>query len=237
VILNLVSGPRNISTALMYSFAQRTDTLVLDEPFYAVYLSKTGAGHPGRETVLQTLSSDENQVKAAISTPREKSVLFIKNMAHHMEALKDPLIPGAINIFLIRDPAQILASYAKVIATPVMRDIGIEYQWKLFSALMESQSFKPIVVDAQSLLADPVAVLTALCEQCGLDFEQRMVHWPPGPKPYDGVWASYWYANVHRSTGFERQPASSRPLPERLHKLYLHAKPLYENLLPFSIKA
>jgi hypothetical protein len=237
VILNLVSGPRNISTALMYSFAQRSDTLVLDEPFYAVYLSKTGATHPGRETVLQTLSRNEKEVKTAISAVYEKPLLFIKNMAHHMEVLEEPLISHAINVFLIRDPRQILASYAEVIAAPVMRDIGIEYQWKLFSALMESKKVRPIVVDAQLLLADPGAVLGALCAKCGLDFQQRMVHWPPGPKPYDGVWAPYWYANVHRSTGFERQPTSSRPLPERLNKLYLQAKSFYEKLLPFSIKA
>ena len=39
----LWSGPRNISTALMYSFAQRDDTAVYDEPLYAHYLSKTSA--------------------------------------------------------------------------------------------------------------------------------------------------------------------------------------------------
>lgn len=36
----LWSGPRNVSTALMY-LAQRADTVVYDEPLYAHYLSKT----------------------------------------------------------------------------------------------------------------------------------------------------------------------------------------------------
>ena len=37
------SGPRNISTAMMYSFAAREDCDVVDEPFYAAYLTMTGS--------------------------------------------------------------------------------------------------------------------------------------------------------------------------------------------------
>jgi hypothetical protein len=236
VILNLVSGPRNISTALMYSFAQRTDTVVLDEPFYAVYLSKSGAMHPGRQTILQALPTEEVRVRKQIASAHQTGVLFIKNMAHHMEVLADPLLEGATHLFLIRDPIQILASYAEVITQPVMRDIGIEFQSQLFSAL-QKKGIDPLVVDAGFLLRNPVTVLTKLCERCSLPFEQRMVHWPAGPKPYDGVWSDYWYANVHRSTGFKMQPTSSRPLPAHLHELYLRAKPFYEKLLPFSVKA
>ena len=36
------SGPRNISTAMMRSFASRADAVVVDEPFYAAYLAATG---------------------------------------------------------------------------------------------------------------------------------------------------------------------------------------------------
>ncbi|CAN5550553.1 hypothetical protein BH24ACT18_BH24ACT18_19250 [soil metagenome] len=32
--LSVWSGPRNVSTALMYAFRQRPDTLVVDEPLY-----------------------------------------------------------------------------------------------------------------------------------------------------------------------------------------------------------
>lgn len=236
MILNLISGPRNISTALLYSFAQRSDTRVWDEPFYAVYLHRSGVIHPGADAVLRALPHEESEVKKQLLASCEKPVLFVKNMAHHMEVLSAPFIHQAINIFLIRDPKQIIASYAAVIDQPVMRDIGIEFQYALFSQLQQT-GIKPIVIDSGLLLQDPVSVLTNLCRACALDFEQRMVHWPPGPKPYDGVWAPYWYANVHRSTGFEKQPTSSRPLPEHLHGLYLTARSFYEKLLPFSINA
>jgi hypothetical protein len=220
----------------MYAFAQRTDTTVFDEPFYAVYLAKSKAPHPGADEVLQALSHDELTVKAQLTRSTEKPVVFVKNMAHHMEVLSDPWIADAVNIFLIRDPGQIIASYSAVIEHPVMRDIGIEYQYKLFSEL-RGKGITPIVLDSQFLLEDPVTVLSKICAQCGLDFEQRMVHWPSGPKDYDGVWAKYWYKNVHKSTGFEKQPTSSRPLPRHLQALYARARGFYRKLLPFSVKA
>jgi hypothetical protein len=236
MILNLISGPRNISTALMYSFAQRSDTTVLDEPFYAVYLAKSKALHPGADEVLNALPHDEFEVKNQITRCAHNPVVFIKNMAHHMEVLNDPWIDDAVNIFLIRDPEQIIASYAAVIDQPVMRDIGIEYQYKLFSELTD-KGLTPIVLDSQFLLEEPQTVLAKICAMCGLDFEQRMVHWPSGPKPYDGVWAKHWYTNVQRSTGFEKQPTSSRPLPGHLESLCSMARAFYRKLLPFSVKA
>ncbi len=62
----LWSGPRNISTALMYSFAQREDTLVLDEPLYAHYLASSEKElverHPVAQVVLDTMENDGAKV-------------------------------------------------------------------------------------------------------------------------------------------------------------------------------
>jgi hypothetical protein len=236
VTVNLISGPRNVSTALMYSFAQRSDTEVFDEPFYGVYLARTGAPHPGASEVLRSMPTEEAMVRAQIESRQDKPVLFLKNMAHHLEVLNDPNICKAANIFLIRDPAQILASYSQVIARPVMRDIGIAYQYKLFHQ-MQREGAQVIVVDSGVLLEDPSAVLMKICHHCGLAFEQRMAHWPPGPKPYDGVWAPYWYSKVHRSTGFESPMTTPPPLATGLRPLLREAKAFYENLLPFALKA
>lgn len=235
-ILNLISGPRNISTALMYSFAQRADTKVWDEPFYAVYLIKSGAEHPGREEVLKSQPHDEVTVKNSIHSNRERRVQFIKNMAHHMEFLDEPFLGKAVNIFLIRNPHQIIASYAEVIQQPVMRDIGVQYQYEFFRVLQDLGQ-PSVVVDSGLLLENPREVLTKLCSACGIPFDESMLSWENGPKPYDGVWAPHWYTNVHASTGFLKQPTSSRPLPQALLPLYEEAMRFYEKLLPFSLKA
>ena len=56
------SGPRNLSTALMYSFRQRADTTVVDEPLYAHWLRVTGADHPGRDDVFAAQDPDGERV-------------------------------------------------------------------------------------------------------------------------------------------------------------------------------
>lgn len=233
--INIISSPRNISTALMYSFAHRTDTEVVDEPFYAVYFTKTGIVHPGREEVLHhQLQKEEDVLKDLFST-HSNPVFFIKNMAHHLEVLDHFPFEQCENIFLIRNPKQIIASYAQVIDRPVMRDIGIEYQYNLFEKLKASGQ-EPIVLDSGLLLENPETVLTKLCGKLKIPFEKSMLNWPAGPKPYDGVWAPHWYANVHKSTGFEKQQSSERPLPEDLIPLYNEAKDYYEKLVPFALR-
>lgn len=233
--LNIISSPRNISTALMYSFAHRTDTEVVDEPFYAVYFIKTGIVHPGREEVLKEQPHTEEDVLKDLFGAHNKPVFFIKNMAHHLEVLESFPFDQCENIFLIRNPKQIIASYAQVIDMPVMRDIGIEYQYNLFEKL-KALGQNPLVLDSGILLENPEAVLTNLCRNLKIPFEHSMLTWAAGPKPYDGVWAPYWYANVHKSTGFEKQPTSERPLPEHLTTLYQEAKKYYEKLLPFALR-
>ncbi len=232
--LHLISGPRNISTALMYSFAQRSDTRVIDEPFYAMYFSKTDVHHPGKEEVLKAQSSSEEKVKAEVFRKHGKPVSFIKNMAHHLEVMSNiDFLSDCINIFLIRNPRQIIASYAQVIEKPVMRDIGIEYEWKLFDELNDPKS---IVLDAGLLLENPESVLRQVCDRAGITFEKQMLAWQPGPKPYDGVWAPHWYANVHKSSGFEKQPTSERALPDQLKPLAEHADVYYKKLLQYAIR-
>lgn len=230
--IHLISGPRNISTALMYSFAQRNDTTVLDEPFYACYLSRTKVAHPGKPAVMQAQSSDEEVVKKEIFKMAGSPNVFIKNMAHHIEVINDDFLTKCVNIFLIRDPKQLIASYAQVIDQPVMRDIGIEYEQTLFKKL-ENQN--PLVIDSGLLLQNPESVLKKVCSTIGISFQPAMLHWPAGPKPYDGVWAPYWYTNVHRSTGFEKQATSERPLPGHLRPLYQKAAGYYDQLVKHAV--
>jgi hypothetical protein len=60
---------------------------------------------------------------------------------------------------------------------------------------------KPIVVLSEDLLQAPEAVLRALCAKTGMPWDPAMLRWSAGPKPYDGVWAPWWYKTAHSSTG------------------------------------
>lgn len=236
MIINLISGPRNVSTALMYAFAQRRDTTVIDEPFYGYYLSLTGANHPGREEIIASMETDKNLVvHNIIESSKDKSILFLKNMAHHHIDLPSAFLYTITNIFLIRDPAQLIASFSKVIKTPTLTDIGLNKSWQLFIELKEYGQ-NPIVMDSGELLKNPSVMLQKLCKALSIPFDQNMLSWKAGPRPEDGIWARYWYANVHRST--KLVPAKPKPseIPPHLQSLYEEAMGFYTQLYSHSIK-
>ena len=221
----------------MYAFAQRDDTIAVDEPLYAHYLRVTGIDHPGREETLNSQQNDgEKVVRNVILGEYDKPIVFLKQMTHHLVDLDLRFMEHTKNILFIRDPKQIIASYAQVRPDVTMQDVGIEKQWWLFNYLTEN-NFSRLVLDSNEILRSPQNVLQQLCAAISIPFSEAMLHWPAGRKKEDGVWAKYWYDNVHRSTGFEKQKTSERELPEYLRPLYEDCKVYYERLYPYSIKA
>lgn len=235
--INLWSSPRNISTAMMYSFAQRKDTIVFDEPLYAHYLKTTNSDHPGKDEVLQAQENDgEKVIEKIILKKYDKPVAFFKQMTHHLENINLDFLTQTQNIIFIRNPKQIIASYAQVRKDVTTQDVGIKKQWWLYNYLVE-KNLSCIVLDSNEILKSPQNVLQQLCDVSNIKFEEAMLHWQAGEKPYDGVWAKYWYDNVHQSTGFEKQKTSERELPAYLENLYEESKIFYDQLYPHSIKA
>ncbi len=221
------SGPRNLSTAMMYAFAQRADCAVWDEPFYAAYLADTGADHPMRAEVLAAHERDAATVarRIAADVPGGHAHLYLKLMAHHMVA-GFPLdwAEACTNVHLIRHPARVIARYGTKRAEMSLEDIGFPQQLALFRRL------GGVVVDSFDIRADPERMLRTLCAATGLPFDPAMLFWPPGGRPEDGAWAAHWYGAVHRSTGFA---GPEGPLPELAGldaKLEKAALPYYEEL-------
>jgi Sulfotransferase domain len=237
--INVWSSPRNISTAFMYSFAQSPDTTVVDEPLYAHYLSKTDseAGHPGTAEVLAAQENDGNSVvRDVIFGEYPTPVVLFKQMTHHLIHLDWSFMLQTENVMLIRNPREIIASYAKVIPNPAMHDIGVEKQLDVFEFLTKNNRLAA-VVDARELLLNPKSVLTQLCHRLDLSFEKKMLAWQPGPRPEDGIWAKYWYNNVHRSSGFEPFLDKTVELPSQLEELAQRCQPFYEELYQAALKA
>jgi len=236
VRISVWSGPRNVSTALMYSFRQRSDTAVVDEPLYAHYLAATGVEHPGRDEVLAAQDTDgERVVRDVILGPSTRPVLFLKNMAHHLVDLDWAFLSELHNVILTRDPAEMLTSYIKQVPNPTLEGTGLPMQVRLLDAILD-EGQDPLVLDSRLLLTDPRSVLSKLCDRIGIPFEEAMLTWPAGPKPEDGVWARFWYESVHRSTGFAPYRAKAEPVPERLMPLLTQAQPLYQRLAAYAIE-
>ena len=235
----LWSGPRNISTAIMYSFAQRQDTRVFDEPLYAHYLSSTTADayHPGAEEILSSLENDGNKViQNLFLSENTAPVLFFKNMCHHILNLDWSYLDKLCNIILIRDPAEMLVSFSKQIKYPQMEDTAYPAQLKMYHYLNDRGTSPPIL-DSKQVLLNPERVLSKLCERIGIPFDISMLKWEAGARVEDGVWAKYWYHNVHQSTGFNKYVPVELDIPDYLIPLINKCQPLYDELAEKAIKA
>jgi hypothetical protein len=229
------SGPRTVSTAMMRAWENRPDTVVFDEPLYAFYLSSTGIDHPGRDEVIASQPTSWQQVLSELADdplPPGVSISYAKHMTHHvLESVDLAAFAPFRHAFLIRDPRSLLASYAKVRATPTLADLGLRQQAWLY------EEFGGPVIDSTDLLAAPEAGLRALCAALGVPFATAMLSWPAGPRPSDGVWAPYWYDSVWRSTGFTPAiPGPPPPLDPALEPLLAQCLPYYERLSENKIK-
>ena len=230
------SGPRTVSTALMRSFENRPDAGVVDEPLYGYYLARTGIDHPGRDQIIEAMPTDWRSVLDGLTAgrlPDGIAVHYQKHMTHHLlPEIDRAALAGLTHAFLIRDPRQLLASYARVRGQPTLADLGLEQQAEIFAA------FGGPVIDAADILRDPPAALGALCATLGIAFDPAMLSWPAGPRPTDGVWAPYWYDSVWRSTGFGpyRPAPAGAGLPPELEPLAARCQPFYEELAARRIR-
>jgi len=232
------SGPRNLSTAMMYAFGNRDDCAVSDEPFYAAYLAATGLDHPMRSEILAVGETDPAKVVAGClgAVPGGKKVFYQKHMTQHMiPAFDRGWIKECVNVFLIRDPARVIASYATKRENPSLDDLGFRQQADLFDMLCQSQGAAPPVLDSFDVRLDPAERLRALCARIGLDFQPSMLRWPSGGHAGDGIWAAHWYGAVHASTGFAPPEGGVPDIPDALKPLRDQAAVYYEKLREFTL--
>ncbi len=232
------SGPRNISTAMMYSFGNRDDCQAWDEPFYAAYLKSTGLNHPMRAEILDAGEQDWRKVAETCTTPAAKPIFYQKHMTHHMlKTIDRSFINKLANAFLIRSPEKVLASYAKKHDEVTLHAIGFVEQAEIFDLVADHLGHAPPVIDADLHLSNPRASLQQLCAALGIQSQDAMLHWTKGPKPCDGAWAPHWYNAAWESEGFGPPAKDKAALPADLQRLADQARPYYEKLRAHALMA
>jgi len=237
--LAMWSGPRNISTAMMRAWENRTDCVVSDEPLYAAWLTRSGADHPGREEIIAQGQTDWCRVikKLTGPVPKGKAIWYQKHMCHHLlDDMGFAWTDALVNVFLIRHPEDVVASYIRARGTDQVSadDVGLPRQLELFEWIRDRQGRVPMVIDSSEFLTAPEAHLRALCERLSIDFSPRMLNWPAGARQSDGIWAPYWYDAVRQSTGFsapQSRPSSRQVrLTGQAARVAAQCLPLYQTL-------
>ena len=233
------SGPRNMSTTMMRSFGARADTVCVDEPFYAAYLRRTGAPHPMLDEIFAAQSANEAEIITQLTACQDRSVriFYQKHMTHHMVAgVSRHWMASCRNVFLIRHPAHVIASYVRKMDQVTLDDIGLQQQLSLFEDAETVEGRPPLVIDSTDILHAPEAMLKNLCSALEIAWDPAMLSWPPGPKPEDGPWAPHWYDAVWRSTGFGPPPVDVPMIDASLSSFYRDALEIYEWLAAHRIR-
>jgi len=234
------SGPRNISTAMMRAWGNRSDTTVIDEPFYAYYLERTGKGHPGAAEVIAGGETDWPKVIRDLTKqpiPDGKRIFFQKQMTHHLlREIDRKWLVDLTNCFLIRDPQEVILSYIKKNSGLSLEDLGFIQQREIFNFVREQTHTTPAVVDARDVLQNPEHTLGLLCDAIGVSFDQKMLSWPPGLRETDGVWAKHWYDAVAKSTSFKPYKPRDGTIPDSLGQVYERCRQCYEELYQHRLR-
>ncbi|RCL74962.1 MAG: sulfotransferase family protein [Flavobacteriales bacterium] len=216
----------------MYSFAQRGDTIVFDEPLYAYYLSNTVARkyHPDAELIINSMENNGEKVIDIMTGYHKASVVFFKNMTHHLLNLNKDFLSQGLNIILTRDPKEMLPSFHKVIPNPTLKDVGYQEHLDLIDQF-ERRNAKYIVMDSKMILENPSSELNRLCHYADIPFTDEMLSWKSGARREDGLWAKHWYKNIHRSTGFLEYRQKTENFPNQLLPLLKECIPRYNRII------
>jgi hypothetical protein len=230
------SGPRNISTAMMRSWENRTDCEVIDEPFYAYYLKQTQSPHPCFEEILASQSSSYDEVTKQLTEIQTAQLQYQKHMTHHMlEGVDLRWTQHLQHCFLIRDPHEIVNSYTNSRGKCTVEDIGIIRQAQLYKQISAIIGQDIPVMDSNAVLSNPRLMITKMCEALSIEFEPNMLSWPQGSRKSDGVWAKHWYHSVEASCGFAKVAAKPFELTQSQLEVVEQVMPYYHQLKVHTI--
>ena len=230
------SGPRNLSTALMRSFENREDTFVLDEPFYAYYLKKTGSNHPMRNDIIKHYPISQHKIlKLITSKPKNKEIFYQKHMTHHIiKNTKLDWITKGYNCFLIRHPAKVINSYVKKNSLKSIDDIGFKKQFEIFNKI-KKKKLNYTVINSDTILQNPNKTIKKLCKLLKIKFTKKMITWPRGNRFSDGIWSKVWYKNVERSNTFSKYKKEKINVPKKYMKIYEESLKYYNEMNQYTI--
>ncbi|MFF4140784.1 sulfotransferase family protein [Streptomyces sp. NPDC001698] len=198
-VLALWSAPRCRSTAFARMMSERDDHVVVHEPLSLVV-------DFGEAKVGDRIAHNERDVLTALrEIAVDKPVFFKDTTDFHYPALlaDEEFLAAATHTFIIRDPAEAIASHHKLNPDLGRDEIGFGRLYEIFTAVQAATGNTPVVIDSDDLLDHPAETVRAYCEEVGIPFVPEALSWQPGMR---SEWqsTSRWHQSTSRTAGFAR---------------------------------
>lgn len=233
-VLALWSAPRCRSTAFARMMTERGDHAVVHEPFSRVV-------DFGEVEVGDRVAHDEQDVLARLRAMGARQPVFFKDTTdfHYPALLADEaFLAAATHTFIIRDPAEAIASHHALNPGLGRDEIGFARLYEIFAAVQAVTGGTPVVIDSDDLLDRPAETVRAYCEAVGIPFRPEALSWQPGMRP-EWQSTSKWHRSTSETSGFARSRSDGAGTVEAdpvLRAFRDHHQPYYEKLRAVALR-
>lgn len=218
----LWTAPRCVSTAFERSIMTLKNSKIFHEPYSKAYYfgpEKQSPRYASQETNHQATYRSISKMLQKEYDGRD--FLFSKEMAYcvenKMHIFTEEGFKNFQHSFLIRHPLKAVYSLFKASTNPKLTgwdyfdpaEAGFRQMLELYEFVDRNIHRNPVVVDADDLLDYPNEILQSYCEAVGLEYEENMTSWEPGPVPEWDTWAG-WHEDALKSSGFKPRVKKNR---------------------------
>lgn len=217
----------------------RGDFICLHEPFGPAYYR----GADRRTTRPQENPLEPGRTYASTWTEilevAGRGRIFSKDMATHVMHMVDgSFLDHFQHTFLIRDPAQSLASMYEQWQAFSVEEAGFEDLHRMFDIVVERYDEIPPLIDADDLLDDPAGTVKAYRRAVDIEYMPEALEWKPGDRSDVRWYGGTWHDRLATSSGLGRQATMYVDVGEVpfLAEMYQECRPHYEALLAHKLE-
>lgn len=236
-VIAMWAHSRSTSTAFLRMMIERGDVTTVYEPWLAL----TEAGEvtlPDGDGGVRTVRSD-GELRDHLVRLSESRPVFVKEVVDYRYPylFDTPAeVASFTHTFIVRDPRPTIASHYAMKPTVTSPEIGFERLAQLFDLFWSVTGRRPLVLRAERLVDDPVAVVRGFCDYTGLPFAPEAVTWQPRDPPEWGRHRA-WHLDAINSSGFVDQHNSYQVTIDNsalLRSFYDHHYPFYERIVRYA---
>lgn len=218
---------------------ERGDFEVMHEPFSPLYYVLEAKGTATAEVSFKAEEISYPKIKTRVLDQAEKGLVFLKDMPYHAfdHLENDPEFLGRIkHSFLIREPAETLASHYAMNPNFTLEEAGYERQYQFFE-LLRKMGEEPVVIDAGQITSDVESAIQTYCSKMGIPFITEALNWEKKTPKEWNTWDK-WHQDASQSQGIvkkKKQYANTIENTPRLQELHAQCLPHYQYLKQFAL--